>query len=391
MREEPGETRVMIDARYIREQTSGIGRYTENIISQMLELRPEMSLSLITHPSRPAPFEHERVSCQVFDAPPNSPSTRFRISRKLDMEGVDLFHSSFNFLPGKLPVPAVFTLHDIMWLLDPSYCTQSRLRQVVSGTFYGQFIPRSVREAVQIMTVSHSSREAIEEHFPEVKGRVHVTYNGLDPFFHELPEEEAWAQISRYIPPRRRFVLVVGQGSPYKNHAGALAGFIEAFRDDPQMYIVLVRRFERGGDSELEELMQDPSLNSRLINLSYVSGEELRALYNAAFCFLFPSIYEGFGLPALEAMACGTPVVTSDSGAPAEVCGDGAVKVDPRDVSSIARALRALADDEEHWREVAAAGKKRAAEFTWRRSAEQVLSVYDRALAVARAAREAKG
>ena len=185
--------------------------------------------------------------------------------------------------------------------------------------------------------------------------------------------------------------MVVGQGSPYKNHAGALAGFIEAFRDDPQMYIVLVRRFERGGDSELEELMQDPSLNSRLINLSYVSGEELRALYNAAFCFLFPSIYEGFGLPALEAMACGTPVVTSDSGAPAEVCGDGAVKVDPRDVSSIARALRALADDEEHWREVAAAGKKRAAEFTWRRSAEQVLSVYDRALAVARAAREAKG
>ena len=139
----------------------------------------------------------------------------------------------------------MFTLHDIMWLLDPSYCTDSALRRLIQGTFYGELIPRSVEQATRIMTVSDHSRQAIEERFPEVAGRVHVTYNGLDPFFYPVPEDEAWAEISALVPPRRRFVLVVGQGSPYKNHAGALAGFLEAFRHDPQVYFVLVRRFER--------------------------------------------------------------------------------------------------------------------------------------------------
>lgn len=366
----------MIDARYIREQTSGIGRYTQKTIEHLLTLDPSLSLSLITHPTRPEPFVHERVRCQVFDAPPNSPATRFRLAKKIPMHDVDLFHSPFNFLPGRLPVPAVFTLHDIMWLLDASYCTQSRVRQLVSGTFYGQFIPRSVHEARQLMTVSHASRQAIERYFPAVKGRVHVTYNGLDPFFAPIPAEQAWSLISHYIQPRRRFVLVVGQGSPYKNHAGALAGFLEAFRDDPHTYFVLVRRFERGRDRELDALMHDPALNSRLINLSYVTGPELRALYNAAFCFLFPSTYEGFGLPALEAMACGTPVITNQSGAPAEICAGGAALVDVEDYAAIGAALRRLADDPGYHAELAQAGRARARDFTWQRTAEQVLATY---------------
>ena len=369
----------MIDARYIRSRTSGIGRYTEQIIRHMLKARPDLEVSLVTHPTRPDPIDSDQViATTVFDAAPNSPRTRLTMARHLDFDGVELFHSPFNFLPANLPVPAVFTLHDIMWLLEPSYCTDSRLMQWIQGGFYGRVIPASVAQAERLMTVSHHSREAIEEYFPDVRGRVHVTYNGLDPFFRPIPDAEAWSLISSYIKPRQRFVLIVGQGSPYKNHPGALRGFLQAFRHDPQMYCVLVRRFERGPNRELAELMHDPDLNSRLISLDYVTGEELRALYNAAFCFLFPSLYEGFGLPALEAMACGTPVVTANFGAPSEVCGDGAVRVNARDDSAIAKALQRLRDDPEWHQAVAARGEARAAEFTWRRTAERVLDVYDK-------------
>jgi glycosyltransferase involved in cell wall biosynthesis len=371
---------VMLDARYISDQSSGIGRYTENLIEQLLALDSGLRLELITHPSRPRPFESPRVSCQTFAAAPNSLRTRFRLAHHVDFDGVDLFHSPFNILPSGVDVPCLFTLHDIMWLLDASYCTDSWWRKIVTGTFYKQLIPRSVDEATRILTVSHNSRRSIEEYFPEVAGRVHVTYNGVDPFFRPTSSEEGWPLLSKWLPPKSRFVLVVGQGSPYKNHAGALAGFIEAFRDDPQVYFVLVRRLTRGPASRLRRLMADPDVASRIIQLDYVSGEELRALYSQAHAFLFPSLYEGFGLPALEAMSCGTPVVTSNYGAPGEVCGPAALTVDPESPDQIAGALRQLFDDDELWQAQRKRGLEHAQNFNWRQCALDTLDVYRKTL-----------
>lgn len=370
----------MIDARYIRERSSGIGRYTERTLEPMLKQDPSLRLVLLTHPERPTPLVHPRVECRVVAGAPNSPRTRWLMPKLLDFDGVDLFHSPFNILPGALPVPAVFTLHDIMWLLDPGYCTDSLWRQVISGAFYGKLIPASVHEARRIMTVSHHSRQAIERRFPSVQGRVHVTYNGLDPFFCAQPRDQTDALLKPYIEPGRPFVLVVGQGSPYKNHAGALAGFLDAFGDDPEVAFVLIRRFSRGPATQLNALMRDPRLKGRLIHLPYVSGEELRAFYCAARVFLFPSLYEGFGLPALEAMACATPVVTSNEGAPAEICGEGALGVDPRDPRAIGDALRALMDDDALYERMVEAGGARASEFTWEQCARQILEVYHQAV-----------
>ena len=374
--------RVMIDARYIQPRSSGIGRYTSHTIAQMLRLAPQLELELIAHPSCPQPVEHERVRVQVFDAAPNSLATRYRMMRHVDPRGAELFHSPFNFLPRGLTIPGVFTLHDIMWLMDGGrYCTDSALRRVVQGGFYQRVITASAHEAERVMTVSHASRGDIARHFPHLEGRVHVTYNGLDRFFAPQPEHEAWGTIARYLPPRKPFVLVVGQGSPYKNHVGAIKGFLAGLGDRPEVSLVLVRRFTRGPSAELRALMNDPRLASgRLVCLEYVSGEELLALYNTASAFLFPSLYEGFGLPPLEAMACGTPVVASDCGAPAEVCGRGAVQVDPRSPEAIGHALRRLIDDEDHRAEMIRRGFERAEEFTWTRSAKQVLSVYERVL-----------
>ena len=367
---------VMIDARYIQSQTSGIGRYTEHLIRNLLEIDENLRIRLVTHPSRPTPIEHERIHCQTFNAAPNSLRTRFRLARSVDYGDAQMFHSPFNILPRGLPIPGVFTLHDIMWLIDPNYCTDSRWRKLVTGSFYKRFIPESVDEAKRILTVSHHSKEEIEGFFPHRRGDVFVTYNGVDPFFQPMNEDEIKKALRGLIPANRPFVLVVGQGSPYKNHAGALGGFIEAFEDDPDVLFVIVRRFQRGPAHEYEKLAAHPTMKNRLIHLQHVSGDALRALYSGAAAFLFPSLYEGFGLPALEAMACGTAVVTSNFGAPAEVCGDGAVKVDPRNREEIGQALTRLINDEAYRESVVQAGKKRAATFTWQQTAEQALAVY---------------
>ncbi|MFB6263490.1 MAG: glycosyltransferase family 4 protein, partial [Bradymonadaceae bacterium] len=321
--------------------------------------------------------DHRRVTCTAFAAPPNSLRTRFALGRWFDFEGIDLFHSPFNILPADLPVPAVFTLHDIMWLINHRYCTQIWWKKLIDGTFFKTLIPKSVDDAERVLTVSEYSRDAIESWFPEKEGRVHVAYNAVDDVFQPMSAEEGWPLISKYLP-RSRFVLVVGQGAPYKNHAGALEGFIEAFEDDPETYFVLIRRSIASGASRLRELMDHPTVGPRIVSLQYVDFEELRAFYSLARTFLFPSLYEGFGLPQLEAMACGTPVVTSITGAPAEVGGDAAVTVDPESPAEIGAALSRLAYDEEFYARRRRRGLERAAEFTWERCARNTLDVYRR-------------
>ncbi len=370
----------MIDARYLDGKDSGIGRYTQHLVRHLLRIDQGLRLRLVTHPKNPIPVVHPRVSTRTFRAAPNSLSTRFLLSRVVDFRGVHLFHSPFNILPADLPVPAVFTLHDVMWLLDPSYCTSRLWKRLVTGTFYRAFIPRSVDEADAVLTVSEHSRDAIAGHFPQARGRIDVSYNGLDPFFRPLPAERAWPLLARWMAPRTRFVLTVGQGSPYKNHVGALRAFRRAFADDPRVYFVLLRRLKGRADAELRRLLDDRRLNSRVLRLDYVSAEELRALYSMARVFLFPSLYEGFGLPAIEAMACDTPVITSDRGAPYEVCADAALSVDPTDTDAMADALRRLFGDEALRRTLRQRGRRRIRHFQWSLCARRTLTTYRRIL-----------
>lgn len=374
------DARVMIDARYLNGKASGIGRYTEHLIRHLLDVDDRLRLALITHPRRPRPIDHERVDCQTFHSPPNSLSTRFFLSRRVDFTGVDLFHSPFNVLPANLPVPACFTLHDIMWLIDPAYCTSKLWKRLITGTFYRTLIPRSVREAATIFTVSEHSRQAIAEAFPDAEKRIDVTYNGIAPYFRPVADWEGWPLLSQWMVPGSRFVLIVGQGTPYKNHRGALRAFVEAFAEDPHIYFVMVRRLHHRADADLRAILEDPRLNSRVIQLDYVSTDQLRALYSLATVFLFPSLYEGFGLPALEAMACGTAVVASDRGAPAEICADGARLVDPGDTDALAEALRILFDDATARRRLEEQGQRRARQFRWRTCAHRTLAMYRQVL-----------
>lgn len=375
---------VMLDARYVGAEDSGIGRYTQELARWLPRLDPTLRLELLCDPARPDANlgpDAPGLGFQSYPAPPNSLRTRFALARAVDLRGAQLYHAPFNILPRGLAVPRLFTLHDIMWLRDVGLCTDVWWRQRVTGTFYRTLIPRAAAEARRILTVSEHSRADIEARFPAARGRVSVTYNGVDPRFTPMAPEDAWQLAAKHLPRGAPFVLVVGQGAPYKNHPRAAAAFLEAFASTPDVRLVLVRRLSRSTDDALGRTLAHPSLRGRVHALPHIDVDTLRALYSLAQTFLFPSLYEGFGLPALEAMACGAPVVTSDVGAPAEVCGPAALTVNPLDVSAIAEGLRRVHEDTALRADLRARGLAHAATFTWERCARQTLAAYRQALA----------
>lgn len=365
--------KLLIDARYVDGSPSGIGRYTE-FVTRRIAARDDVEVTAIVRRPEAAELLGVRESV-VWDVEPNGPQTRHLLRRRVAALDPDGFWSPFNILPEGIDAPSYFTLHDVMWLIDPSFCTQSMWRRAVTGTFYRTAIPRSVELADAIFTVSHASRRDIESLFPSTRGRVHVTYNAVDPSFRPLHEEEGWDVLSEILPRDTPFVLCVGQGSPYKNHGRALAAFWHAFAGVPEARFVLIRRFERGPDPVLDEWLARDEVRRRVIRLERVDEPVLKALLAKATVFAFPSLYEGFGLPALEAMASGTPVVTSNFGAMQEVSGGAGLEVDPHEVADIADAMKKIHEDRKFAAELRERGLRRAAQFSWDRTADVVADV----------------
>jgi glycosyltransferase involved in cell wall biosynthesis len=185
--------------------------------------------------------------------------------------------------------------------------------------------------------------------------------------------------LHKWLAPGERFSLVVGQGSPYKNHAGMVRAFVEASRYDSRHRLVLVRRFSRI-DKEMNRLLAQSDVQKRVVVVPFVSDDELLALYAHARMLLFVSHYEGFGLPALEAMCMGTPVLASTAEAVREITGDGALQVDPNSHAAMVDGIRKLDSDEAMRSELGAAGMRRARQFSWEKCAILTLAAYRDAL-----------
>ncbi|WP_457577003.1 glycosyltransferase family 4 protein [Desulfomarina sp.] len=384
--------RIVFDARYIRTSASdvlpagGIGRYSYQLLCRMLELDEDLELLLVVPAENRRPIFAEsetrirEVSCQY---PANSFSTLYRLAAKIDFSDRDLFHSPFNMMPGKLPCPSVVTLHDIMWLTQPNLCAWFWPERVLVGTLYQKGIRTALCRADHIITISEASVREIVRYKPEIANRISVIHHGMESFFREIEPERVetllaplWSQIETGGKKETgEIVLCVGQGSPYKNQARAIKGFLGAFAEREDIRLVVVNRFRRF-DWKMRRLMAGKRAGKKIILLDSVTDEQLLALYNRARIFLFPSLVEGFGMPQLEAMACGTPVLTSNRGAPAEISGGCSLLVDPENVEAIAHGLLELDRNEGLRRKLIEAGRKRVRDFRWRDAAEKTLAVY---------------
>jgi len=303
----------------------------------------------------------------------------WELPRRAAQDRLDVLHLSYN-APLNLPAACalVVTIHDISFEHFPQFFSR-RLR-----TFLRVSVPRSAYAAQQIITdTEHAKRDLINTyHLPADK--ITVTHYAAGEQFHPISDPAALHAVRARYATGERFILAVGNLQPRKNLERLIRAFALAKQENalPHKLVIVGQRFWR----EAPILQAARSLQEEVVLTGYVPAADLPLLYNAADVLAYPSLYEGFGLPVLEAMACGTPVITSNVSSLPEIAGDAAHLIDPRNVQEIADALVRVTTDTTYRAELRARGMAQAQFFSWERTAQQTLAVYHSASAQKRAA-----
>jgi len=363
--------RIGIDARKLHD--FGIGTFIRNLLRQLARLDSQTEFVVLC---RPDDRDALAVIGENFRPVPEtsgnySVSEQFKIPWALKREGVTLFHAPHYVLPPLVRCRSVVTIHDCIHLMFPQY-----LPTRGAFTYAKWSIRQAARRSTRVMTVSESSKRDILRFVDTEPDKIDVIYNAYDERFAIEPREDDVVRVRERYQLHDEFVLYAGNVKPHKN----LERLIDAFhivrnRGLDHLKLVLI-----GDDiskyTALRRAVHRHQLHKYVRFLGYLPEETLAVMYRLAGVFVFPSLYEGFGLPPLEAMASGTPVVTSNVSSLPEVAGDAAVLVDPYDPKAIADGIYAVLTDETLRRGMVHKGIARAGMFSWEQSVRRIRAIY---------------
>jgi len=364
--------RIGIDARKLHD--FGIGTYIRNLLRHLARMDDRTEYVVVCRPE-----DREALSTlgANFRTVPETAGNytlteQVRIPLVLRREGVTLFHAPHYVLPPLIRCRSVVTIHDCIHLMFPQY-----LPNRFAFDYARASIRLAARRATRVLTVSESSKRDILKYVDTEPDKIDVIYNAYDERFAIDPAEEDVVRVRERFQLQDEFVLYAGNVKPHKN----LERLIEAFhivrkRGLDHLKLVLI-----GDDiskyTALRRAVHRHQLHKYVRFLGYLPEETLAVMYRLAGVFVFPSLYEGFGLPPLEAMASGTPVVTSNVSSLPEVAGDAAVLVDPYDPPAIADGIYRVLTDEQLRKDLRHRGVARAGMFSWEQSVRRVRKIYD--------------
>ena len=382
--------RIAIDARFLTHpQKGGFKTYSENLIRALAAVDQENEYLLyVDRPLDPQGLWPDRPNFRyrVVDAGLPLVGMPWReqvgLARQAARDRLDLFHAPSLTAPIYLGCPLIVTIHDVIWLFPEKFAQQAPRsvgRKVME--WYYRFVPRlAVRRARLILTVSHAAKATIVQHLGLTGERVVVTQEAASDLFRQVEDVQALARIRQKYGLAACFILGIGSADPRKNLATlvqAYAALPAQLREQYQLVIVWTHSFLA---AELAEQIERLGLTQRVRFLEQVSNEDLVLLYNAASLFVFPSRYEGFGLPPLEAMACGTPVVAANNSSLPEIVGDAALLTSAEEATPMAKLMAGLLTDERLRMDLVQKGLKQAASFSWEKCAQQTLAAYRQAI-----------
>jgi glycosyltransferase involved in cell wall biosynthesis len=372
---------IAFDARSLCGARTGVGTYTANLLQELLRIDSALRILLVADQAMPASAgldpKRVRVLTSASRARNNFLWSNFALTRALRKQRPELFHSPGYTVPLWPPRPALVTLHDISYAAHPEWYPYPL--NAARKLWYRA----SAQRVDAILTDSEFSRREILRVYGVNPARVFRVHLGVSATtFRRTEDPDRLSDFrGRYRLPGR-FILHVGDIHPRRNLDRAVAAFRQVRSSDPQsreLQFVLVGRKLLSSDS-LEAALQNES-DSGVRSLGYVEEGDLPLFYSDAAALLFPSLYEGFGLSVLEAMACGCPVIVARGTACEEIAGTAAIAIDPQDVTAMAEAVRAILTNQEVAARYSRAGLARAESFSWRRTAEETLAVYRKVLA----------
>jgi glycosyltransferase involved in cell wall biosynthesis len=369
--------RVAIDCRYVRERPSGIGEYVAAIARRVPELSPDDAFDLWRHPRARGPLSTApNVRERVVRAEANGVASLLWPARLGDLARVDVLHLPSNQLGRGLGRDAatVVTVHDLMWLTAPSLASQPGVLAPIRRAYFAAGCRLALARATRLVAISRSTADEIAREAPGASARTVVIPHGVDARFTPAGDDtEAHARAAAALGFDAPYLLAVGQNAPFKGHDVALEAFAAgALARDVRL--VFVQRLERS--AALPRRARELGIAERVVFSGPLGEVALLDVLRGAMALVQASHVEGFGMPALEAMAAGVPVVASDAAALVEVCGGAALHARRGDVGGLAQAMRRVATEPSLRGDLRERGLERAKGFSWDRSAALHVEVY---------------
>jgi glycosyltransferase involved in cell wall biosynthesis len=363
--------RVAIDIRKLHD--FGIGTYIRNLLRHLARLDRESEYVLFCRPEDHL-FAAE-LGANFRSVPDRSAPYSMREQLSLPLaaarEHVDVYHAPHYVLPILTRGRRVVTIHDCIHLMFPQYLPYRFAKTYARAMLYS-----ATRRADRILTVSESSKRDILRFFSVKPEKISVIYNAIDEHFRVSPTDEAVERVRGRYQLQDPFVLYVGNVKPHKNVERLIDAFALLRRRGVDGLKLVIIGDEISKFQTLRRAVHRHKLHKHVRFLGFVPDDTLSVLYRLAGVFVFPSLYEGFGLPPLEAMACGAPVITSNVSSLPEVVGDAALLVDPYSSEAIADAIWKVLSDSSLSARLRAKGLARAQDFSWERSVAKTLEIY---------------
>jgi len=295
--------------------------------------------------------------------------------------GCRLLHCTSNTAPVITGIPLVVTLHDIIYMEKLSLLSQGFSNYQKFGNMYRRLVvPSVVKNCRKLITVSEFEKQRIVDFFKLDPFKVTAIYNGVSEHFRPVTDPETLMAVKNKYHLPDRFFFFFGNTDPKKNTRGVLKALSLFLKKSQEKIPLVMLDFDREELARLIAETGDPDLKDYIILTGYVPNTELPGIYSLSTVFLYPSLRESFGIPMLEAMACGTPVITSNTSSMPEVAGDAALFCDPFQPEQLTNAMLRLISDPVLRSGLAAAGLEQAGKFTWRNMALGVLQIYNEVL-----------
>ncbi len=366
---------IGIDVRKI--QDFGIGTYIRNLVRSLARIDLENRYLLLCRPQDrdllrdlPGNFQTAPESAPVYSA-----REMLALSWRLYRSRLDLYHSTHYVLPAWVGSPVVVTIHDIIHLLYPDF-----LPSRFAFLYAQRMIRRSLNRGDRVIAVSQSTKNDLKQYFDVDGGKIQVVLNGVEVVFRQRLSSEELQRWLRNLGIEQPYLLFVGNPKPHKNLDNVVKAYARArhlANLDAPLICVGART---GSEFKIRQRAEYLGIPDKVRILGHVAQEALPAIYQGASLFLYPTLYEGFGLPVVEAMASGVPVITSNTSALKEIAEGYAYLVDPLDIEGMAKAIANVMGDPERRARLAERGARRAADFDWDLTAQKTLDVYRAAI-----------